>query len=973
MIHQAEAGQPSLSSLVNEPTQGISLVPYLDVTYEFPHPSFFCPSPYLPRGLGDRLQGTTQTTFDVLGVNTYQDTMKLFVLVVSNNFGGSQMDNLFDWLSRDHTARSILSRLLRQDLVSMKVCAEKLVLPAVRHRDRSTLTLLIALGVDLNTREREIGGSVTGLHLAVQLQYPEIVDLLLENGANDWRVPARYPGEARYPGDSSDLIDFVVHRGDVTLLEKLLECELRIFGSHQSASVETLVVAISLNRMDLVNILIPHRPEIWVSARKEPWLLFEAAALCEGTTMMNALGRAGLDVRASDGKHGSPLAVASAMGHTELVRYLLAAGVNLENVNVQQWSGGNPRYSMTALQQAVRNGHVEIVHLLLQRGADLNKHRRFTLLQVAVHSGDLATVKMLLEFGAKIDVPRRKLLPVVSDDLDDDGDDNYPPAIWMALCKGRLDIVKVLHDAGSRFASLRTDQIHHDCDNQPYNCPVFHNDAIREGENMRFDDLNNDSVIHLSEFLDPWLIAIREYSMSDLRRIVLEELISHPVTSAHISDCIMWHGSSFTQELFHCDLLSEGLIFDPLLSCALVVHDGDEDMVEKMASRLIRLLGSNVFVQRYGIKALMLSARKGNRKLVKMFLDFGVDPFAPEPGFHHEDLWRQDRFEELREFHIRRLYDCPPALCGCLLPVEWVLHPTCSTAFQTACIADDTKAVDLFATWTPDFETLATERNRKLQLSAAYFLGVCSGDEALEQRMMSCGITLEVASASIDSSMIGQYLHFGLRNATHYVANSRHPQPQRAHRLLDMGAFPDLNNCEEPRHLTLWGSPLVNAVRSEDIGLVTRLLSLGANVNATSRTRYTSETTAVQIAAIKGNFEILDLLVQAGGDLNAPPSGNGSRSALEGAAEWGRLDMTSYLLSHGADVKGRNNKNYRRAIYRAWNNGHRVLARMIRAWKAEHYGEDDCDTIEYIIESITDEELDDDDDDDDDDEDTEIW
>jgi ankyrin repeat protein len=453
------------------------------------------------------------------------------------------------------------------------------------------------------------------------------------------------------------------------------------------------------------------------------------------------------------------------------------------------------------------------------------------------------------------------------------------------------------------------------------------------------------------------MVAIGQYSMPDLRRIVLGELVSHPVTPAHIGACIMWHGHSFTQRLFNCDLLSEGLVCDPLLLCALVVHNDDEDMVKKMASRLIQLLGNNVFEQSYGIKALMLSARKGNRKLVKMFLDFGVDPFALEPGFHHEDLWRQDRFDDVQRFHKGNFYDCPRVSYRQLLPVEWLLHSICSTAFQTAYIADETEVINLFATWTPKVKTLATERNRKLQLSAAYFFSICSGDEALEQRMLSCGITLEVASASIDSAMIGQYLHFGLRSTTNYREGFRYAQTQRAHRLLNMGASPDLENCEDPRNLTLWNSPLVEAVRGEDIGLIKRLLSLGANVNATSRTRYTCETIAVQIAAINGNFEILDLLVEAGGDLNAPASSSGSRSALEGAAEWGRVDMTSYLLSHGADVKGRNNKNYRRAIYRAWDNGHRVLARMIRAWKAEHYGEDDCDAIEYIIESITDEEL----------------
>jgi ankyrin repeat protein len=968
----SEGGRFSSGFLIDNLCRSDPLNSFFDLK-NIPHQSFFHQAPFLPRSITNQPHCGDDMEFDLLGVNTYLNTMKLFVLVVSNNFGDSQMDSLFDWLSRDHTARSILSRLLRQNLVSMKVCAEKLILPAVRHRDRSTLTLLISLGVDLNTRQYLAGGVGTAIHCAVKNQYPEIVDLLLENGANDWRLVEFSKIE--------NLVDFVVHYGHITMLEKLLDCELRILGSHQLASVETLKLAISENRPELLIVIARRRPELWESAKQKPWVLFEAAAFCEGTTMVDVLAQEGLDVRVSDGRHGSPLAVASAVGNTELVRYFLAAGIDLENMTVMDTTRVHGESS--ALELAVRNGHIDIARLLLQHGADVNEHRKEkkgSLLQLAAYSGNSATVKLLVEFGAKIDFSQREH-PVSDDmdddmnnDMDDDFDDykddykddsfnddyedySHLPAIHIALTRRRLDVVKAFHDAGTRFASLRADQICHICYFQPYNCPVFHNEVNHEAENTRSDKLNNDAEIFFGEWWDPWMVAIHQYSMPDLRRIVHKKLISHPVTTAHISACIMWHGSSFTQESFHCDLLSEDLIIDPLLLCALIVHDDEEDMAKRMASRLIRLLGNNVFVQRYGIKALMLSARTGKRKLVKMFLDFGVDPFASEPSFHLEDLWRQDRFEQMRRYHKRHYYNGPSVSYRDLLPVEWVLHPICSTAFQTACIADDTKVIDLFATWTPKVETLATERNRKLQLSAAYFFSICSGDEALEQRILSCGITLEVASASIDSSMIGQYLHFGLRSATAYPRSVGYPQRHRAHRLLDMEAHPDLDNYRVSKPRTLWGSPLVNAVQSEDIGLIIRLLSLGANVNATSRTRGTSETTAVQIAAINGNFEILDLLVQAGGDLNAPPSGDDGRTALEGAAEWGRVDMTSYLLSRGADVEGRNNKNYRRAIYRAWKNGHRILARMIQQWKAEHHGEDGCDAIENIMETVTNKEL----------------
>lgn len=168
---------------------------------------------------------------------------------------------------------------------------------------------------------------------------------------------------------------------------------------------------------------------------------------------------------------------------------------------------------------------------------------------------------------------------------------------------------------------------------------------------------------------------------------MIEELISDPVANAHISLCIMRYGAGSAQDLFHCDLLNDDTASDLLILCALV-YSVYEDMVKKMAVRLIKLLGRNVVVQQYGIKALMLAVRKGDKELVQMFLELGVDPFASEPGFHNQDLWRVDRWYHLFEFIKCGLDDD--------IPVEWVLHPVCSTAFQTACLTGNMEAIDSF-------------------------------------------------------------------------------------------------------------------------------------------------------------------------------------------------------------------------------------------------------------------------------------
>jgi hypothetical protein len=101
----------------------------------------------------------------------------------------------------------------------------------------------------------------------------------------------------------------------------------------------------------------------------------------------------------------------------------------------------------------------------------------------------------------------------------------------------------------------------------------------------------------------------------------------------------------------------------------------------------------------------------------------------------------------------------------------------------------------------------------------------------------------------------------------------------------------------------------------------------------------------------------LKILLKAGANVNGLPGKHEGRTAIEGAAEHGRLDMVRYLLEAGADIKGRTNMNNRRTVYRAWKEGHRTVVRMIQDWKREKYGHEDCENVEFIMESMTYDEL----------------
>ncbi|KAI3336336.1 ankyrin repeat-containing domain protein [Xylariaceae sp. AK1471] len=128
----------------------------------------------------------------------------------------------------------------------------------------------------------------------------------------------------------------------------------------------------------------------------------------------------------------SPLTLATSVGHIELVHLLLDAGANME------YQTSDDR---TALETAVVGGHLNIVELLLDRGAIVNPPERLrsgaTALQHAVIKGNLGLARLLIKRGADINAPPAK--------------HRGRTALEGAAEHGRLDMVHLLLEMGAKL------------------------------------------------------------------------------------------------------------------------------------------------------------------------------------------------------------------------------------------------------------------------------------------------------------------------------------------------------------------------------------------------------------------------------------------------------------------------------------------------------------------------------------------
>ena len=128
-------------------------------------------------------------------------------------------------------------------------------------------------------------------------------------------------------------------------------------------------------------------------------------------------------VNAQGGDYGNALNGAAYHGHIQVMQMLLDRGAN---VNAQG------EYSGNALQAASYSGHDKLVHMLLDRGADVNAQggEYGNALQAALYRGHKKLVQMLLDRGADVNAQGGE----------------YSNALQAAAYRGHNKIVQMLLD-----------------------------------------------------------------------------------------------------------------------------------------------------------------------------------------------------------------------------------------------------------------------------------------------------------------------------------------------------------------------------------------------------------------------------------------------------------------------------------------------------------------------------------------------
>ncbi len=241
----------------------------------------------------------------------------------------------------------------------------------VRAENLEMVDMLLAAGADVNAADRY---GVTPLYLACSLSNVPMMEKLLAAGAN--------PNATDQSGET--LLMIASHVAEPRAAQALLDHGANANAKLEDSGTTNLMVAVRDNQPDIVKLLLAHRAEVNLATaigEKPPRRPAGAGGGSHGVGIIRGgMPESGAQTPATGGL--TALMYAARDGHLDVVKMLAEAGADIEAPEANK---------ITALQMAIGNNNMDVASYLLAKGANPNSADDYgrTPLWLAVEMRDL--------------------------------------------------------------------------------------------------------------------------------------------------------------------------------------------------------------------------------------------------------------------------------------------------------------------------------------------------------------------------------------------------------------------------------------------------------------------------------------------------------------------------------------------------------------------------------------------------------
>ena len=191
--------------------------------------------------------------------------------------------------------------------------------------------------------------------------------------------------------------------GNIEMAVRLLEsgAELDILQGVHGTPLRDAVIQ---GHEDLVRMLINQGADVNLRYKDESDSILHLALRSSNNAIFRLLLDAGADTNIMTSYKQHVLILACEHGDATLVELLLASGVDASVSGTKRYFHGRPYEEATPLHAACANGHLPVVRLLVDYGADIEKTNESsaTPLIAAIRANDLSVIFSLLDAGADV-------------------------------------------------------------------------------------------------------------------------------------------------------------------------------------------------------------------------------------------------------------------------------------------------------------------------------------------------------------------------------------------------------------------------------------------------------------------------------------------------------------------------------------------------------------------------------------------